>query len=107
MPVTKSEALKFFNEGEERVVEIDGGSKWFIPSFIDFQYGQLSEQNRAHTSILLTLKKHKLEKYVMGLASPLEGDKDKEQYKDKEKDKDKEESSAIEKEARTLMVKAH
>lgn len=56
-------------------------SKWFIPKFIDFQYGQLNPQNRVHLSILGILKK---EGVCKGLPRALHGAKD----KDKDKDKD-------------------
>ena len=76
MPVNKSDALKFFNEGEKRIIEFDNGKKWFIPSFIEFQYGELNEQNRAHNSVITILNKNNLYKNKP-LRSPLEGAKDK------------------------------
>jgi len=88
MPINKTDALRFFNEGEKRIIEIDHGSKWFIPSFIEFQYGELSENNRAHNSVISILKKYNLYKNNKVLVSPLQGGKDKEQ--DKEKDKEQE-----------------
>lgn len=95
MPVNLEEAIKQFNDGEIRVVVIDGGKKWFIPSFIEFQYGKLSRTNKAHNNIILPLLKYNLIDESLniiqfspkGLVSPLQGDKD----KDKEKEKDKEE----------------
>lgn len=83
MLVNKEDAIRFFNSGEQRIIEINGGSKWFIPSFIEFQYGELNEQNRAHNSVIQILKKYNLyENIDKGLISPLEGCKDK--YKDKD-----------------------
>ena len=79
MPVNKQDALKYFNANEKRIIEFDNGKKWFIPSFIEFQYGVLNDQNRAHNSVLLILKNK-------GLISSLNGAKDK--AKDKDKDKD-------------------
>jgi hypothetical protein len=32
------------------VVAIDGGSKWYLPDFVAFQYGQLNPANRVHAS---------------------------------------------------------
>jgi hypothetical protein len=82
MIVTKEKALQFFNKDEKKIIEIDNGSKWFIPSFIEFQYGKLNEQNRAHNSVIKILEKYKL--YTnKGLRSSLQ------QPMDKEKDKDK------------------
>ena len=88
MPINETDALRFFNEGEKKIIEIDHGSKWFIPSFIEFQYGELSENNRAHNSVISILKKYNLYKNNKVLVSPLQGGKDKEQ--DKEKDKEQE-----------------
>jgi hypothetical protein len=91
MPVNKKDALKFFNKDEERIIEIDGGSKWFIPSFIEFQYGILNKSNRAHNSVINILSKYNLldNKVVKrGLNDPK--DKDKDKIKDKDKDKVKE-----------------
>jgi hypothetical protein len=96
MPVNKLEALKLFNNGEDRIVEIDGGKKWFVPSFIDFQYGCLSEKNRAHASVILILRKLNLLNPDLTIKtqkppiSPLQGVKDKDMDKELEKDMDKE-----------------
>jgi len=86
MPVTKEEALKVFNADPEdqKVIPIDNGKKWFIPSFISFQYGELNPQNRAHNSVLQILKKYNLSLTNKGLISPYQGCKDKERDKDKE-----------------------
>lgn len=87
MKVNKADALKYFNQSEIRIIEIEGGAKWFIVPFIDFQYGPLNEQNRAHNSVIQILKKYDLwDGATKGLISPLLGCKD----KDKDKDKDKE-----------------
>ena len=85
MPINKSDALKFFNTDEIRVIEFDNCSKWFIPSFIDFQYGTLTETNRAHNSVISILSKYGLYKNK-GLIRGLQGRKDKD--KDKVMDKD-------------------
>lgn len=82
MKITKEKALLNFNSDEIRIVEIDNGKKWFIPSFITFQYGQLSETNRAHSSIIIILKKLNLLNSDLTinldkpLISPLQGDKE-------------------------------
>lgn len=88
-PVDKVDALGFFNSDELRIIEFCGGKKWFIPSFISFQYGDLNPSNRAHNSVIQTLKKHGLLEIVTkGLTSPLEGCKDKDKDKDKEQEKE-------------------
>lgn len=79
--VDENTALALFNQGEERIVEIDQARKWFIKPFIKFQYGELNEQNRVHKSVLVCLSGFP----DKGLASPFQGAKD----KDKDKDKDK------------------
>lgn len=65
MQVSKAEALRLFNSDESRVIEIEGGKKWFLPSFIEFQYGnQLVTKNRMHVPIITRLTKYDLFKYV-------------------------------------------
>jgi len=54
---------------------IDNGNKWFIPSFIEFQYGELSEGNRAHSKAIATLKRYNLisdDLKIKPLTSPLQ-----------------------------------
>jgi len=89
MPINKREALEVFNSDEVKIVEIDGGKKWFIPSFLTFQYGQLSPENRFHKSILLKLSQNGID-LNKPLTSPLQGSKDKDMDKDMDKNKDKE-----------------
>jgi hypothetical protein len=98
MPVNRDEALKLFNAGEERVVEFDNGKKWFVKPFIDFQYGELREENRLHKSVLEILRSNDLiENTNKVLASPLQGAKDKDKEKDKEKGKAKTSENDFEK----------
>ncbi len=56
------------------------GSKWHIPKFIEFQYGELTPNNNTHISIINRLIKAGVRQ---GLPSPFVG------VKDKDKDKDK------------------
>jgi hypothetical protein len=86
MPVNKEDALKYFNQGEQRIIELDGGTKWFIVPFIGFQYGQLSENNRAHNSVIMTLVKYNLVNVIKDLTSPLQGAMDMDMDMDKDKD---------------------
>lgn len=60
MPINHTKALELFNSDEIRIISFDGGKKWFIPLFIKFQYGQLSEKNRAHNAVIQILKKFNL-----------------------------------------------
>jgi hypothetical protein len=55
MPVGKDKALRLFNEGEERILELENGKKWLIIPFIAFQYGKLSATNLAHKGIISEL----------------------------------------------------
>lgn len=80
--ISKDEAIRHFNDGEERIQVLNGGSKWFIKPFVEFQYGQLNPANRVHLSVLSVLSNNG----IKGLASPLQGAKE----KDKDKAKDKE-----------------
>lgn len=65
-------------------------TKWFIPDFIEFQYGKLSPQNRAHNAVIHILSKYNLLNKDMMLISPLQGAKDKDKELDMELVKDKE-----------------
>ena len=58
------------------------GEKWFIPKFVEFQYGELDEKNRVHKSVLTILKK---EGAYKALTRPLLGCKDKVKVKVKVK----------------------
>ena len=79
----EKDVLKIFN-GQVDVVR--KGEIWFIRDFIDFQYGTLNPENRAHKSVLDRLKKYK----IKPLISPLQGAKDKDKDTDIDKEKRKE-----------------
>lgn len=79
--------LMEFHLGAKPKIEAFGGKvvaigqeKWFIPKFIDFQYGTLNPENRAHASVLSILEKEGAYK-VLGRS--LQGRKDKDKDKDK------------------------
>ncbi len=99
MLVSKEDALSFFNDTEERIIEISN-TKWFIPSFVDFQYGKLNPKNKAHNSVINILEKYDLIENCKikhkGLDSSLKvaKDKDKELDMDKDLDKDSENSES-------------
>ena len=84
--INEQDAIKFF---DDKIIKIDNGNKWFIPSFIDFQYPSgLNPENKAHGGIIKMLLKYKLiDDEFKPLNSPLQGDKD--MVKDKVMDKDK------------------
>jgi hypothetical protein len=84
--ITEREALKFFGD---KVIRIDEGNKWYIPSFIDFQYPSgLNPDNKAHGGIIKVLQKYNLiDDEFKPLVSPLYGamDMDKVMVMDKDK----------------------
>jgi len=86
----EKEALLLLNQDKERVRPIDGGRKWLIIEFIEFQYGELSPQCKPHQKIIDLLKKHRVSKgYGKGSQRVYYTLQEKE--KEKEKDKEKEE----------------
>jgi hypothetical protein len=82
------EAIKSF---EDKIVIFDKGNKWFIPSFIEFQYPSgLNPENRSHNSAIILLEKYNLlDKQNKPLISPSEGRKDMVMDMVMVKDKDK------------------
>ena len=53
--VSLKEAVKVF---ANQIKIFDKGNKWFIPKFIDFQYGTLNENSRVHQSVIKLLDKY-------------------------------------------------
>lgn len=82
----EDEAKEIF---EGKIIVFDNSEKWFIPSFIEFQYGELNSENRAHNSVINILSKYNLLDSNKPLTSPLQGAMDKDKEKDKDKDKEK------------------
>lgn len=75
----------------ERVIQIPSG-KFFIPKFIAFQYGKLSEDCRAHGPVFQSLTKNGIDPdsfEIKGYPKGMNTLKEKEKVQDKEKDKDK------------------
>jgi len=70
---------EFLAVGNGRIRKINP-EKWFIPKFIEFQYGVLKDNNNMHRSVIDLLKK---EGVFEGLASPCG------EVKRKDKDKEK------------------
>ena len=73
------------SEFAHRVIELPCG-KFFIPKFIDFQYGSLSRDCKAHNPIFLSLEKHGLKGYPKGIHTLQDKEKEKEQEKEAEKE---------------------
>ena len=86
---TEEEILKVFNR---KIVHFKT-DKWFIPKFVEYQYGELNENNRAHLSVINILNKYDLLGANKPHRSPLKGNKvkvkDKEQVEVKVKAKGK------------------
>ena len=89
------EKLNFDNLKKElgkHLIEFDNGEKWFIPTFIDFQYGVLNPSVNVHKSVIDKLNRYNLLKKYQQLINSSLGvmDKDKDKNKDKDLDKRKE-----------------
>ncbi len=50
----------------DKIVIFDNGDKWFIPDFIEFQYGELNPNSNVHKSVIQLLDRHNLEGYLKG-----------------------------------------
>lgn len=75
-------------EFRERITQIE--DKWYIPKFIEFQYGELSESCKPHIPVIKELKKYGIEKgYPKGIQTLKEQEKEKDKEKEEEKDKEK------------------
>jgi len=84
--INEQDAVKFFGD---KLVRIDKGNKWYIPSFIDFQYPSgLNPDNKAHGGIIKVLQKYNLiDDEFKPLVSPLYGAMDMDKEMDMDKDK--------------------
>jgi hypothetical protein len=68
---------------KDRIYE--SGSKWFIPKFITFQYGELSSDSAFHRKIISILDTNRVSTlYRQGINTLKEEIKDKDKYKEKE-----------------------
>lgn len=84
---------------KDRIIPLENNKYWFIPKFIEFQYGtKLNPDSSIHKGVIENIKKYNLfeflnkievsERITKGLGNPLERikDKDKDIYKDIVKD---------------------
>ena len=93
--VTETDVDSWFGDKVQRI----DGDKYFIRSFVDFQYGELSPSNNAHRPIIKLLTD--LESSIQPaphepLNSPSRGAQDKDKDKDKDKEEEKSEIEKIE-----------
>ena len=61
----------------DKIEIFDNGDKWFIPDFIDFQYGELNPNSNVHKSVIQLLERYNLMGYLKGSQTLPEGVKDK------------------------------
>ena len=80
---------------KEKMEPINGEEQFFIPSFIDFQYGELKEHSKPHMSVLKRLNEKHLK--IKGLKRVTLTTKDKDKDIDKKKGKDIREKKFMEK----------
>lgn len=66
-----------------KILEINS-SKWFIPKFILFQYGELSETCRPHIPVIKQLERYNLKGYLKGIDTLQE--QEQEQVKEQEQE---------------------
>ena len=104
--IDSKEAIKSF---DEKIIIFDKGNKWFIPSFLEFQYPSgLNPDNRAHNSVIILLEKYNLRiSNNKPLISPSEGSMDMDMVKDMDKDMVKGEKKVKFKENILLTQKEH
>ncbi len=76
----------------DRIEKISNGKYW-IPKFVRFQFGVLSEESRVHSSVIKLLKHNQIDYSIdslsIGNGSTTHTPKDKDKRKDKDKDKEK------------------
>lgn len=75
--------IEIYEKFKKQYQELDGGKKWFILDFINFQYGELNPNNNLHRSVISILEK-------LGAKEPLKSPSSGPMVKDKDKDKVKE-----------------
>jgi hypothetical protein len=81
---------KVIDKMQGAVVSVDGGSKWYLPDFVAFQYGTLNPENRVHASVLARLDALGIDHQKKPLTSPLQGAMDKDKDKDTQERKEPE-----------------
>jgi hypothetical protein len=75
-------------EIKEKLISIKK-DQYFIPTFIEYQYGQLRSNSRPHLSVIKRLRDKGLNNYLQGVMVNNQTLKDKAKVKDKVKDKEK------------------
>jgi hypothetical protein len=90
----------------DRLVVLDGG-KWYLPKFVQFQYGTLSPDCKPHAAVLRLMDFHRVPKgYPKGIHTHKDKDKEKEKDKDTDKDKETDAENPLEKSACQIRAEA-
>ena len=92
---SKIDRKKVDEKFAKKVIVLKDGVQWFLPDFIEYQYGFLQPNNPAHKNVIILLQKEglideNLKVVERCLVVPLEGTLVKVKEKDKEKTMDKE-----------------
>lgn len=88
--VTLKELFENINSDKSNRIEKFRGDKIFIPGFIEFQYGELSEKCAPHKPIIKKLKNYDLyERVLKGYLKGSETLEEKDKYKEKEEEEEK------------------
>ena len=56
----KVEEQEAINHFKDSIKIFDNGDKWFLPKFIDFQYGELNPNSRPHQAVIRIIEKYDL-----------------------------------------------
>ena len=95
----------------KHIYEFDNGEKWFIPFFIEFQYGSLNPSVNAHKSVIDRLKKRNLseiyQQFINCSSRVMDKDMDKDKDKDKVKDKEEDKEKDTEEPKKLTEIKAY
>jgi len=82
--IKPEEVLQTFNTNEKVRIKPIKNDIWWLPSFIEFQYGKLNPNNNLHKSIILKIKTSGARQGLgRGSPAPMVKDKDKDKVKDK------------------------
>jgi hypothetical protein len=76
----------------DRIISLPGGKLW-VQKFVDFQYGKISRDCKAHGPVFASIAKHELERVSKGLAKGPMGGIHTPQDTDTDKDKDKDQDT--------------
>jgi hypothetical protein len=82
------------SEIQGRIIELTSG-KFYIPKFIEYQYGKLSRECKAHNPVFASIEKHGIERVSIGYPKGINTLQDKDKDTDKDKDEDKDEDEVL------------